>query len=882
MRGLRAWFLRLGGLFHKERRDRELAEELESHLQMHIADNLRAGLTPGEARRQALIKLGGLEQTKENYRDRRGLPSLESFFQDIRYGLRQLRRSPGFTAVAVLTLALGIGANTAIFTVVYAVLLRALPYKNAQQLVMIWETAPNNPGSTMPAAGPDFKDWQEQNKVFQGMAAGTIDSAAITGSGEPLKLSGFAVSTNVFTVLGVEPFRGRTFASDESQPGHNHVVILSYGLWERAFGGDPGVVGREITMNGEAYAVVGIMPRSLRFPEFWGRGADYWVPINFEQPAWKRERGNHWMWVMARMKPSVTLAQARADMETVSWRLARQYPDTNAGVIAKVRGLRDQLTGPIQPALIVLFAATGFLLLIACVNVVNLLLARAIARQREIAVRLAVGSARWRLIRQLLTESVLLFVIAGGAGLAVGWGALRILLHAAPAGYIPNVAHVQLSPAVFLFAFLVAFLAGALGGLIPAVHSSRTDLHETLKEGSRALSSPHHRSRSLLTAGEVALALVMLTGSGLAIRSLARLLGVHAGFVADHVLTLQPSLPEAAYPKDEQIVSFYQQLLERIRALPGVVSVAATGELPLQGGSNGPVYIEGQPVPKNMWSSPPVEKIMVTPGFFRTLHIPMLKGRDFTPADTDKSPRVAIINAAMAGRYWPNEDPLGKRFANDFKNPQWFTVVGVVGDVRQFGLDQPPIPEAYFPESQDTAPDLYLVIRTATPPLSLLSAVRGAVRDLNRDLPVSGVRELAQVVSQSSEEQRFLALLLTLLASVALALAAIGIYGVVAYLVASRQHEIGVRMALGAERRNVLWLVIRQGVKLALIGVAVGVAGALALTRFLASLLYEVKPTDPITFIVVSLILAGVVLLATYIPARRATKVDPMVALRYE
>ncbi len=808
---------------------------------------------------------------------------MSTLLQDLKYGLRMLARNPGFTAVAILTLALGIGANTAIFSVVNAVLLRALPYKNAQQLVTIWETEPSAPGETFPDTGPDFKDWQKQNKVFQGMAAGTVDSATLTGSGEPLKLSGFAVSTNVFTVLGVEPFRGRAFAADESQPGHNHVVILGYGLWQRAFGGDPGVVGRKITLNGEAYDVIGIMPRSLRFPQIWGRNPEYWVPINLEQPAWKQNRGNHWMWVMARMKPGVTLAQARADMETVSSRLAHQYPDTNTGVIAKVSSMRHQLTGRIRPALMVLFAAVGFLLLIACVNVVNLLLARAIARQREIAVRLAVGSGRWRLVRQLLTESVLLFVIAGGAGLAVGWGALRVLIHAAPAGYIPNVAHVELNSTVFLFTFFVAFLAGAMGGLIPALQSSRTDLHEALKEGGRALSSPHHRARSLLTTGEVALALVMLIGSGLAIRSLVRLLGVHAGFDADHVLTLRLSLPQTSYSKDAQVVAFYQQLLDRVRALPGVVSASAGSELPLQGGSSGTIYVEGQPIPKNMWSGPLVENCRVTPGFFHTLQIPLLKGRDFTGADTDKSPRVAVINATMARHFWPNEDPLGKHFSRGYqKNPKWITVVGVAGDVREFGLERPAIPEAYFPESQDTLPGMALVIRTATPTLSLVSAVSGAVRNLDKDLPIYGVRELEQVVSESSAQQRFVALLLTLLAGVALVLAAIGIYGIVAYSVAARQHEIGIRMALGAERRDVLRLVIGQGLKLALIGVGVGIAGALALTRFLASLLYGVKPTDPLTFIAVSLILTAVALLACYIPARRATKVDPIEALRYE
>jgi putative ABC transport system permease protein len=807
---------------------------------------------------------------------------MATLIQDLKYGLRMLARNPGFTAVAVLTLALGIGANTAIFSVVYAVLLRALPYKNAPQLVMIWETEPSAPGTPFPDTGPDFKDWIAQNKVFQGMAAGTVDGATLTGSGEPLPLSGFAVSPGTFELLGVEPLRGRTFTPDESQAGHNHAVVLSYGLWQRAFGGDPSIVGRKITMSSEAYDVIGIMARSLRFPEIWGRIPDYWVPINLDTPAWRRDRGNHWMWVMARMKPGVTLAQARADMETVSTQLARQYPNTNTGVIATVRSLRDELTGRVRPALIVLFAAVGFLLLIACVNVANLLLARSIARQREIAVRLAVGSGRWRLIRQLLTESILLFLIGGLAGLAVGEAALRTLLHAAPAGYIPAAMHVQLNAAVFVFTLLAAFLAGALVGLIPAIQSSRADVQETLRDGGRALSSSHQRARSLLTTGEIALALVMLAGSGLAIRSLVRLLSVPAGFDPDHVLAVSLSLPQTAYPNDQQVSSFYQQLLDRIRALPGVVSAAAGSELPFQGGYNGPVYIEGQPIPKNMWSSPLVEKCGVTPDFFRALHIPMFKGRDFTSADTKESSLVAIINETMARRFWPNEDPLGKHFSEDYEHPKWITVVGVVGDVREFGLEQPPIPEAYYPQSQNTASSMSLVIRSATPPSSQVTAVRGVVHSLDKDLPIYAVRDLTQVASESSVQQRFVALLLALFASVALALAAVGIYGVVAYSVASRHHEIGIRMALGAEKADVLSMVLQQGLKLALIGVGIGIAGALALTRFLASLLYGVKPSDPLTFIAVSLILIFVALLACYIPARRAAKVDPMVALRYE
>ncbi|HET7840444.1 MAG TPA: ABC transporter permease, partial [Terriglobia bacterium] len=473
---------------------------------------------------------------------------MSTLVQDVKYGLRMLAKNRGFAVVAVLTLALGIGANTAIFSVVNAVLLRALPYKDADRLVMIWETEPSGPGGLFPDTGPDFRDWVAQNHVFESMAAATVDGATLTGAGEPIVLHGVNVYPGMFKVLGVEPLRGRTFAADEIQTGRDHVVVLSYGLWEHAFGLDPGIVGRKITLNGAPYDVIGVMPRDLQFPEIWGQKPDYWAPINFEQPDWKKSRGNHWLWVLARLKPGVTVEQAGAEMETLSRQLEKQYPDSNAGVIAKVRALREQLTMRVKPALLVLLAAVGFLLLIACVNVVNLLLTRAVSREREVAVRLAVGSSRWRLIRQLLTESVLLFFMGGIAGLALGSAGVRLLLRAAPAGYIPSMMHVKLDAAVFAFTFLIAFVTGAAGGLVPALQASRLDLNETLKESGRSTTSPRHRSRSVLTAGEIALALVMLIGSGLAIRSLVRLLGVQAGFDPGQVLTFRLGLPQFAYP----------------------------------------------------------------------------------------------------------------------------------------------------------------------------------------------------------------------------------------------------------------------------------------------------------------------------------------------
>ncbi|MGH9401923.1 MAG: ABC transporter permease [Terriglobia bacterium] len=805
--------------------------------------------------------------------------------QDLKFGLRMLAKNPGFTVVAMITLAVGIGANTAIFSMVNAVLLQPLPYQNPQSLVLLRVTEPSGPGNLYPVSGPDFADWVKQNRVFESMAAGTGAGATLTGlagNAQPFQLEGFEVSPQIFQLLGVKPLMGRTFRQDEAQTGHDQVVVLSYGLWQRAFGGARSIVGKTITLNGKAYDVAGIMPRALKFPQFFGTKPEFWIPLNLQQPSYRKSRGNHWLWVMARMKSGIAIASAQADMATVSQNLAHQYPHDDTGVNAKVLLLHDQLTKTVRPALLVLFAAVGFLLLIACANIANLLLAKAIARRREIAIRLAVGSGRGRLVRQLLTESVLLFLLGGVAGLLVGWGALRVLLYAAPAGYVPGMMRVSLGGWVFAFTFLVAFLTGIFAGLVPAIQTSKPDLHNALKEGGRALSASHRRSRGVLTAAEIALAMVMLIGAGLAIKSLVRLLGVQPGFDPHNVLKARIALPEARYAKDPQITAFYRQLLDRVRALPGVVSASVATQLPLQGGSNGVVYIEGQPLPKDMWSSPLVEWCTVMPDYFRTLRIPLMRGRDFSAQDGPKSSEVAIINETMAHRFWPNQNAVGKRFAHDYQKPKWITVVGVVGNVREYGLSEPAVPEAYFPESQDADSYLNIVVRTETPPLSEAPALRAAVHSLDSELAVFKVETLDQIVSESSQQQQFMALLLGLFAAAALVLAAVGIYGVISYSVAQRTHEIGIRIALGAQRWDVLRIVLGEGVTLALAGAGAGLAAAFGLTRLMTSLLYGVKPVDLPTFIIVPVALIGVALLACYIPGRRAAKVDPMVALRDE
>jgi putative ABC transport system permease protein len=873
---------RLWMLFRRGRFDADLEEEMRLHRELREQAEIERGLSPKEARYAVQRRFGNDLVLREESRDMWGWNWLENLLQDIRYGLRMLVRNPSFTAVAVLTLALGIGANTAIFSVVNAVLLKPLPYADSDRLAVIWVTEPSAPGDLFPDTAPDFRDWQAQNQVFEGMSAITIARATLTGAGEPLQLRGLSVSPNTFQLLRVQPQLGRSFSLDEGPTGHNHVVILSYGLWQSTFGGRKNIVGSKVTMDGEAYDVVGVMPKDLRFPAFWGRRPQFWTPITMDAPKWKTDRGNHWFWVLARMKKGVTLSQAAAEMETISSRLAQQYPRTNTGVIARVKGLHEELARNVSEILWVLFATVGFLLLIACVNVANLLLSKSVGRQREIAVRLAVGAGARRLVRQLLTESVVLFLLGGVAGLAVGIAALRLLLHAAPTGYIPEVISVHLDSRVFAFTFLIAFVTGTLAGLIPALHATRVSFSDMLKESGSAVAVSHGLARGLLTAAEIAIALVMLVGAGLATRSLMRLLGVQLGFDPRQVVAGYVSLPDSRYPKEPQQRAFFRNLTDRVQALPGVVSAGAASELPLQGGNNGPVVIEGQAAPKDIWSSPLVESCTVTPNYFRTMRIPLLSGRDVAETDAPEQPLVAVINETMARRFWPHQDAVGKRFKHSDPDAKWITVIGVVGDVREFGLESPAIPEAYYPESQRTSSDLILVVRAANDPQGQVPAIRLALHELDKDLPLYGVQALPEMVSQSSREKRFVALLLALFAAVALALASVGIYGVVSYSVSQRTREIGIRMAFGAEVRNVLGMVLREVLLLVFAGVAAGLLGAWALSRYATSILYAVRATDFATYILAAFLMAVAALAACLVPARRATRVDPMVALRYE
>jgi putative ABC transport system permease protein len=804
-----------------------------------------------------------------------------------------LGKDPSFTVVAVLTLALGIGANAAIFSVVNAVILRPLPYPQSDRLVTIWETEPSGPGGLFPNTGPDYVDWKAQNQVFDTMGAVFVASATLTGTSEPLQIQGFEVTPEILDLLGAGPALGRNFTADETQSGHDSEVILSYSLWKRSFGGEAGVLGSKITLDGRPYSLTGVMPRDFQFPHIWGNKPEYWIPLNLRGQEWRKSRSNHWLWVLARTKQGVSGERASADMKAISARLTLHYPVTNTGVGAKVVGLQARLTEQVRPALWMLFAAVGFLMLIASVNVANLLLAKAVSRQREIAIRMAVGSSRGRVVRQMITESALQFLLGGGAGLLVGSAALRLLVHYAPIGYLPEIVSVRLDGYVFAVTLFVALILGTAAGIMPALRASRRDVRDFLKEGSQTVATARSLSRSLLTAGEIAMALMMVIGAGLALRSLVRLLGVQPGFDPRNVLTARLFLPETRYSSpqcknaqadcaDDRYAAFYEQLQERLQALPGVEAASFTSKLPLQGGSNGTIIVEGQAPPQDMWSSPLVEWSTVMPGYFHTAQIPLLKGRDFTAHDNESSLKVAIINRKMADKFWANQDPVSKRFSQDKDHPKWITVVGVVGDVLQYGLDQmATAPEAYFPEFQNQYSNLHVLLRAANP-MGHLPALRAAVHELDSQLPVANPRELEEVVNESSSQQRFVALLLGLFAGLALVLAAVGIYSVIAYSMAQRAHELGIRIALGAAGRDLLRMVLGDGLRVAMAGVAVGLAGAWALSRFVASLLYGVRPNDPLTFATVPLLLLLVALLACYIPARRATRVDPMVALRYE
>ncbi len=806
---------------------------------------------------------------------------------ELRFALRQLRKSPAFTFIAILTLALGIGANTAIFSVVNAVILRPLPYKAPEQLVWIWETSPKNEIEEEPLSFPNFNDFRQQAQSFEAVGAFTGAAPILSGAdGEPERLTGAAVVGDFFSVLGVEPVLGRKFVPEENEDGKNRVAILSHAFWQRRFGGDPGLVGQQIQLNGNQYTVVGVMPPTFQDPVAAARRpVELWMPLAVTERM-RSARRSDFLSVIARLKHGGTVEQARAELKGIASRLEQQYPDTNTNWSVIVEPLHETLTGNVRPALLILLGAVAFLLLIACANVANLLLARASARQREIAVRSALGASRARIIRQLLTENMLLSLAGGVAGLFIAWWGTRALLALSP-GNIPRLSSVGLDPQVLLFTLLVSLVTGVLFGLAPALIVSKLNLNQTLKEGGRssAEGAGGRRLRNGLAVAEIALSLILLVGAGLLIRSFLRLQEVNPGFNPDNLLAAELSLPSAKYAENQQVVNFYDQLLARVAEQPGVRSAALTTSLPLTGGGDIlAFYVEGRPVARTD-RTPDAEARVVNPDYFRTMEIPLRRGRVLTDQDAPDAPDAVVINEALARKYFAEEDPVGKRIT--FGDPQaanveWFNIVGVVGDVRQSTLQAEPYPQVYSAYRQTPRRALTIVLRTAGEPTAMANTLRQQVWSLDRQQPLHNVRTVEQVLAQSIARPRFNTLLITILAGVALVLAAVGIYGVISYSVTQRTHEIGVRMALGASSSNVLRLVVGQGMLLAGMGLAVGVLGAFAVTRIMGTLLYGVSANDPITYIVLVSLLGIIALVASYIPARRAMRVDPVVALRNE
>ncbi|MFY9556006.1 MAG: ABC transporter permease [Blastocatellia bacterium] len=809
---------------------------------------------------------------------------MEALWHDLKYGARMLLKGPAFTAVAVIALALGIGANTAIFSVVNAVLLRALPYRDADKLAIVWEKSKKNEQNVVNPA--NFMDWAEQNNVFTEMAATFDQNAVMLGDGEPEEVPGQFATTNLFSMLGVEPILGRTFLPDDGKPDQPRVAVLSYGLWQRRFGGDPQIIGRTLNLNRAETVVIGVMPAGFKWHikkgSLTAKSAELWAPWVITNDM--RVRRGRFMTVAARIKPEVTLEQAKSEMNVIGARLEEQYNDFNAQWGVNVVPLRTQFTGELRPALLVLLGAVGFVLLIACANVANLLLSRAAARQREIAVRVAIGAGRGRIVRQLLTESVLLAAIGGAAGLLLALWGTDLLVSLSPRE-LADLQQVSISAPVLVFTFSISLLTGIIFGLAPAFEATGINLSESLKEGSKNVGGGNrsHRLRSGFVVAEIALALVLLVGAGLLVRSFNRLQSVDPGFNAANVLTMRMSLPRRKYDTDPKRIDFFRRAVEGIRALPGVTAVGATNFLPFAGPYAGTlIEIEGRP------KLPPGQGlgsgVCVTDAtYFNAMQIPLKRGRLFTEQEATEMRHVVVINEAFARKNLPGEDPLGKRVTIYMKDDNVPTeIIGIVGDSKHMGLDGEVEPMSYWPHPELAYPFMTLVIRTQGDAASIAPAARNVIQALDSEQPLADVRTMESLLSDSVARARFNTLLLTVFAVVALILAAVGIYGVMSYAVTQRTHEIGVRMALGAQTSHVLALVVRQGMMLAVLGVGIGLAAAFALTRVLASLLFGVSPTDLLTFSVITLLLGSIALLACYLPARRATKVDPMIALRYE
>jgi putative ABC transport system permease protein len=880
---LKDLFFRLRSVFRRETVESEMEEELRFHSERQIEKYLKTGMRRDEARRRVRMDFGGLEQVKEECRDARGVALVETVAQDLRYGWRTLLKSPGFAAAALFTLALGIGANTAIFSVVYGVLLQPLPFRDAARLVLLHETTPKV--GDVSVSYPNFQDWRAQSHTFSEMAAVSNVGFNMAGASQPENIGGLAVSPNFLSMAGIRPVIGRGFTPDEEKAGTAPVLLLSYALWQSHFGGNRRVIGQTIRLDSRTVTIVGVLPRDFR----WIETCDVMEPIgvwatNNSTVAVRGDRGD--LTVVGRLAAGVRMEQARAEMDGIAARLARAYPEANDQCGVKLQSLRESFSGDARPSMLVLLGAAIFVLLVACANVANLFLMRGAVRAKEMALRIAIGASGGRIVRQILTESFLVAVLGGLAGVGLALAGIPAMARLIPADTLAG-ASVGMNGAVLLFSAGLVVLSVLAFGLAPALHSARGNVHADLKEGGKTTSGGgRNRWRGLLATSEIALALILLVGAGLMMKSLYRLLAVDSGFRPERVLKMEMSLRTAQYDKDPAVIGFWQQVLERVRALPGVESAAVGTAIPLTDDhSRTDITVEGMALPKPS-DYPHPDTHTVSPGYEKTLGIRVLRGRGFTDADRENAPRVALVSAIVAQRLFPGADPVGKRFtlgrleAN--RAPKWLTIVGVLADTKMYGLANPARLEVYVPFRQMAASEMVLLVKSGMEPAALVSAIRAVVVSIDKEQPIFGIATMQEVVNASVSTRRITLILLGLFSGLALVLASIGIYGVISYSVAQRAREIGIRMALGAQRGDVLRLVLAQGGKISLAGIAIGSAASAGLTWLMAKLLYSVSAVDPATFIAVAFVLAVIAMVASYIPARRALRVDPLVALRNE
>ncbi|MEK6406541.1 MAG: ABC transporter permease [Acidobacteriota bacterium] len=884
---------RLASLSLEPARENEIVEEFAQHLEDRYQEMLAGGASHEEADRAARTELSDpqllvrelnrLERQTGNEPFALGTRRnnmLGNLWQDLRYGLRLIRKNPGFSAVVVLTLAVGIGANTAIFSVVNAVMLRSLPFKDPDRLVRLNESNPERGWPTFSVSHPNFLDWRDQNQTFEAMAATTGASVNLGAAGEVEVVRGSAVTVDFLTVLGTSPLMGRNFLPEEDKPGGNtRVVMLTYGSWQKRFGGDRDVVGKTLTLNDNIFTIVGVLPESFA----WSSGSNFEILMPLA-PDPARPRGDHRLLVIGKLKEGVSREQALSDLNTIAARLADQYPESNKGWLVSGQSFYDwMIPEPIRRSLLLFLGAVVVVLLIACSNVANLMLARATARQKEISIRIALGASRLRIASQLLVEALSLAMISGIAGLGVAWLATKAL-KALDSGDVPRLDELSMDGRVLGFSLLISLVTGVLFGLAPAIHAARTNLNEMLKEGGRSVTGGRvrQRIRNLLVTVEVGLSVALLVSAGLLLRSFWRLQDVNPGFKTDHLLTMRINLPRTRYQDNARAWGFYKRLVEETGAVPGIQSVGVTSGVPMGGGNTATqIQIEGKP-PAPDGSKPSADWRIVSTGYFATMGIP-LRGREFDERDTEDSQPVTIISDEMARRYWPDEDAIGKLVVLFSFSNKPCTIVGVAGDVRSLALDSDPNPMVYVSTGiAATWNPMNLVIRTSGEPAAQVSAVRSTLGSIDPNVPVYDARTVDELLSNSLGSRRFTMFLLGTFAAVALLLACVGLFGVMAYLVSQRTHEIGVRLALGARPRDVFRLIIGRGMALAAGGSVLGLAGAWAIGRFLESMLYQIKPSDPITLASAPLLLLAVALLACYVPARRAMRVDPMVALRYE